>query len=433
MKRAWMVVGLVTASWGLLACDETTPTSSNGGLIPLNPTTVEVVLPFEAFASQIRVYGGYGTTSELFESILAQDYEGELDSRVLVRFSRFPWAATVRDSTGTTRLDSAFTFVGGRLVLRFDTTEANRPAETVQLAAGALTEGFDARTASWTVAVDTINERRVWPEPGAGPVTPLGEALWDPTAGDTVVFELDSAMVAQLGDSVTAGPGVRIDLLTPGLRMNLLRSELRLSAIPNVHRDTVVDLTIRPTAQTFVYDPFPQPSADGIRVGGTPSWRTVLTVGVPALIEGSPSLCARVTCPIVLTAERINSASILLTTEPSQPAFQPSDTLLLDVRPVLASELLPKSPLGSSLVGGLGVRVAPESFRAEGETVVALPITSFLRTVLGQTDDDAVNDLVLLTPIEPFSLGFGSFVGPGRPGAPQLRLILTLADTVEIS
>ena len=136
MKRAWLVAVLISASWGLVACDETTPTSDDGGLIPLEPRTVEVELSFDQFAEAVRVYGGYGTPSELIEAVLAQDYEGTLDARVVTRYSVYPWTASVRDSTGTTRADSAFTFVGGRLVARFDTTEANRPESPVTVAAG---------------------------------------------------------------------------------------------------------------------------------------------------------------------------------------------------------------------------------------------------------------------------------------------------------
>lgn len=433
MKRAWMVAGLVSASWGLLACEETTPTSSDGGLIPLEPRTVEVVLSFEDFAEAVQVYGGYGTPGELFESVLAQDYEGVLDARVLVRYAAYPWRASVADSLGTTRADSAFTFVGGRLVARFDTTEANRPEGPVQLAVGALPRGFDTRTVSWSLAVDTINDRASWPEPGAGPVTALGEAEWDPAAGDSVVFELDSLTVSQLGDTLQGGPGVRYDLRTAGVRMNVLSTDLRLYARPNIHRDTLVTLNAGPVAQTFIYDPVPEPEADGIRVGGAPSWRTVLTFDVPAALEGSDEICALVQCPIAITAERLNNATLVLTTATSQAAFQPSDSVFLDARAVLAPELLPKSPLGSSLVGGLGVSIAPAWFGAEAGAAVSIPLTSFVRALFDDASGEKVRDIVLLTPVEPFSIGFGSFVGPGQVGAPRLRLILTVADTVEIS
>lgn len=432
MKRAWMIVGLVTASWGLLACEETTPTSSDGQLIPLQPRTVEFVLPFEDFAEGVRVYGGYGSPSELFESVLAQDFEGVLDARVLVRFNPYPWVASVLDSTGTTRADSAFTFVGGRFVARFDTTEANRPDGPVQLSAGALPKGFDSRSVSWTVAVDTINDRSEWAEAGAGPVASFGTMEWDPAVSDSVVFELDSLTISQLGDTLQSGDGVRLDLLTPGVRMNLLSTDLRLYSRPNVNQDTLITLNAPPIAQTFIYDPFPEPEVGGIRIGGAPSWRTVLTLDLPDGLEGSAALCAELGCPIELTPGRLNSATLILTTVATQAAFQPADSLFLDARAVLAPDLLPKSPLGTSLVGGLGVSIAPEAFGTAPGRTISIPVTTFVRSLVDESGQK-VPDLVLLTPLEPFSIGFGSFAGPGQVGAPQLRLILTVADTVEIS
>ena len=32
--------------------------------------------------------------------------------------------------------------------------------------------------------------------------------------------------------------------------------------------------------------------------------------------------------------------------------------------------------------------------------------------------------------LEPFSFSFGSFVGPGQPGEPVLRLLITVSDPV---
>jgi hypothetical protein len=432
LKRAWLVAGLVSASWGLLACEETTPTSGNGTLIPLEPQTVALDLSFEEFAEAVTVYGGYGTPSELFEAVLAQDYEGVLDARVLVRYAQFPWAASVRDSTGTTRADSAYTFVGGRLVARFDTTEANRPEGAVVVRAGVLPQEFDARTASWAVAVDTLADRQPWGEAGAGPAVSLGEAEWDPASGDSVVLELDSAMVAMLGDTLQAGPGVRYEVLTAGVRMNLLSSDLRLYARPNIHQDTIVTLNAPPLAQTFIYDPFPEPAQDGIRVGGAPSWRTVMTFDVPTQLPGTPAICQRVQCPITLTPGRLNNATLTLTTAPSEAAFQPADSVFLDARAVLAPELLPKSPLGTSLVGAPGVPIGPDGFGDVAGQTVTIPVTTFVRALFDESGEK-VPDLVLLTPLEPLSIGFGTFVGPGQPGAPRLRLILTVSDTVEIS
>lgn len=432
MKRAWLVAGVVSASWGLLACEEITPTSSDGGLIPLDPRTVEIVLPFGDFAEGVQTFSGFGTPSELFEAVLAQDFEGSLDSRVITRFNVFPWLASVVDSTGTTRADSAFTFLGGYLVARFDTTEANRPDGPVQVSVGALNRVFYGPSASWTVAVDTINDLQLWDEPGAGPVMPLGSAEWDPSLGDSVVFELDSATVATLGDTLEAGPGVRFDLETPGVRINLVDTDLRLRARPNIHQDTVVILDAPPVARTFIYDPLPDPEEGGIRVGGAPSWRSVITLDLPEAVQASPQVCALVGCPLELTPERLNSATLILTTAASQAAFQPADSLFLDARAVLAPDLLPKSPLGTSLVGALGVSIAPEWFGDDAGQTVSIPVTTFVRSLVDDSVGQKVRDLVLLTPLEPLSIGFGTFAGPGTGAAPRLRLILTVTDTVEI-
>jgi hypothetical protein len=280
--------------------------------------------------------------------------------------------------------------------------------------------------------VDTLADRQPWPEPGAGPALDLGAGEWDPTLGDSVVIELDSAAVAMLGDTLQSSPGVRYELQTSGVRINLLSSDLRLYARPNVNPDTLVTLNAGPTAQTFIYDPFPEPADDGIRVGGAPSWRTVLTFDVPAALEGTPAICQRVRCPIEITPQRLNNATLTLTTAASEAAFQPSDSVFLDARAVLAPELLPKSPLGTSLVGVPGVGIAPVDFGEGAGRTISIPVTTFIRALFGDSGEK-VEDLVLLTPLEPLSIGFGSFVGPGQADEPRLRLILTVADTVEIS
>ncbi|NNF38838.1 MAG: hypothetical protein HKN71_09225 [Gemmatimonadetes bacterium] len=316
--------------------------------------------------------------------------------------------------------------------MRFDTTGGNRPDGAVTVSAGALPQEFDPQTASWLVAVDTLGDLRPWGEAGAGPALALGQAEWDPATGDSIVLELDSATVALLGDTLQAGPGVRYEVLTPGVRMNLLSSDLRLYARPNIHLDTLVTLNARPIAETFIYDPFPEPEQGGIRVGGAPSWRTVLTFDVPAELPGTPAVCQRVQCPIVITPGRLNNATLTLTTAQSEAAFQPSDSLFVDARAVLAPELLPKSPLGTSLVGTPGVPIGPDGFGEVAGQTVTIPVTTFVRALFDGSGEK-VPDLALLTPLEPLSIGFGTFVGPGLPGAPRLRLILTVADTVEIS
>lgn len=432
MKRAWMVAVLVSVSWGLLACDEVTPTSSDEGLRPLDPRTVEVVLPFEVFAEQIRVYGGFGTPSSVFQAVLAAEYEGVLDSHVLSLYDIFPWKASVRDSTGTTRVDSAFTQIGGYLMVQFDTTAGNVPPSPVAVGASTLPTTFDPTTASWTMIVDTINDQRAWEVPGAGGGVDLGAATWNPLDGDSIMIPLDSAQLALLGDTLRVGNGVRFDLRTAGGRINLIDTALRIRVRPNIHRDTVVTISALGGSRTFIYDPVPLPAADGIRVGGAPSWRTVFTVALPPALDPDGAVCAIVTCPIVVHAEGLNSATLELTTATTQPAFQPADTIFLDARPILSPELLPKSPVGASLVGGLGVAIPPEAFTGERPRTVAIPLTTFVRALLSDPEAERAGELAILTPIEPLSIAFASFEGPGSAAPPMLRLILTVSDTMEV-
>lgn len=434
MKRRWVTAVLVAASWAVLACDEKTPTSLDEDRLPVDPTTVEIILSWDDFARGLVVYGGYGTTSELGSGVLAHGFEGTLDARTLVRFEPFPFRATVRDSVGTLRADSNFTFVGGRVVARLDTLSSTNGDEPVALSLGAITESWDVRTTSWTLAIDTIGDARPWSEPGAGPVQALGEVEWDPIEGDSVSFELDSATVAVLGDTLNDTRGLRLALLTAGQRVDVRDISLRLEARPNVHLDTLVTLTAESRGLTFVYDPVPEPPPAGIRVGGTPAWRTVIDLDVPRVLNGPASLCAQVGCPFELEPSRVNHASLVLTTSDVEPtAFQPTDTIRLDVRPVLSPDLLPKSPLGSSFLGVVGEPVPPEAFRDQARLEVAVPITSLVRVLVDLDTTAALSSQVALLSVqEPFSLAFGAFVGPGLPGAPVLRLIVTAADTVRL-
>lgn len=435
MKRRWIWAVLVAASWGIVSCDEVPPTSLDDDGFPVDPRTVEVVLPFADFAESLTVYGGYGTAADLGGGVVASAYRGTLEARTLVRFGPYPFRASVRDSLGTIRADSNFTFVGGRVVARLDTLSSTNGEEPVTLALGALTTPWHSRSATWTLAVDTSGEQRAWPEPGAGPIVPVAEGEWLPAEGDSVVIEVDSATVARWADTTDASRGLRIDLVTAGERVDVNSVTLRLDARPNIHQDTLVTLTSSGTNLTFIYDPVPEPPPDGIRIGGTPAWRTVVRTNLPRVLDGPPSLCAALGCPFTLDPGRVNHASLILTSRAVEPAaFQPTDTVRLDVRTVLAPDRLPKSPLGSSFVGSFGHSVPPSAFGDEAGVPVAIPVTTFVRALLAP--DTAATppptDLALLSLLEPLSLAFASFVGPGEPGAPVLRLIITAPDTVEL-
>ncbi len=430
--RVWnaLVAGIVAAS----ACGEEPPTAVDASALPSPPVTVELRLPWSEYASSLEVFGGYGAPAELGSGVVAQDFGGTLDARTLVRYGGYPVAVSVRDTTGTTRPDSSLTFIGGRLVAFLDTL-ASRADGPVTLALGAIQQEWDVRTVSWTVAVDTINDRRLWAEPGAGPVVPLATAVWDPAEGDSVWFELDSAMVAAWADTTDASRGARIDALTPGVRLQVNGTVLRLNTRPSLNPDSTFFLVASQREITFVYDPFPEPPPDGIRVGGAPAWRTVFDVTVPRTLNGPEELCEAVGCPLELDPNELSFAGLILYSRRTPEAFQPTDTVGVDVRPVLLRDALPKAPLGNTLVGAFGRRIAPEAFGDGEGTQVELPITPFARDLLrGETPQGTPppSTLALLSVFEPISISFASFHGPGSAFEPVLRLVVTVARPVEL-
>jgi hypothetical protein len=195
-----------------------------------------------------------------------------------------------------------------------------------------------------------------------------------------------------------------------------------------------VELGVGSKTRTFIYRPVPEAPENEIRVGGAPAWRTVFTMNMPETLDGPPELCRLVQCPLTLAPESLISASLVLTTQAPPPAFQPTDSLRLDVRPVLEPSRLPKSPLGSSLVGLFGVSLLPEYFGEEAGAEVEIPLGAYIQGLIAVNTGSAVavppTTLALLSSFEPLSLYFAAFEGPDSPAGPQLRLILTLAEDV---
>ena len=434
MRQASLLGLLALGFWSLLACQEQYPTSEDGDLFPVSPITAQVTLPFEAFAEEMAVWGGYGRPIELGTGVLAWAYGGTLDARTLVAWGSYPKTVSVRDTTGTIRPDSMLSFVGGRVVAVFDTITSTRSVP-VDLALGALPELWDPGSATWSRAVDSVGDRRPWPEEGAGPVLPLATAQWDPTAGDSVVFTLDSAAVALWTDTLVAKKGVRVDATTEGVRLDLTNLRLLLDTKARSNPDTVVELTVSARYRTFIYQPALQGTGESFWVGGVPAWRTVIKLDLPDSVNLSPELCAQGSCPVPLTAQSLVSASLVLKTEAPPAGFQPADTLRMDVREVLEPTRMPKSPLGYSLAGFFGIRIPPEQFGEDAGTEVLIPLVGYVDGLIKAKSDPDVKvsrSLAFLSSFEPLSLYIGSFGGPGSAHPPELRLLLTLGQGVQI-
>ncbi|MEX2467948.1 MAG: hypothetical protein WD995_13645 [Gemmatimonadota bacterium] len=419
------------------ACSEQTPTSIGNDVLPGEPITLSIEIPWEEFGSDLVVLGGYGAPSDIGTGVVANAFAGTLNARTLVRFGAYPQSASVVDTEGTTVTDTDLTIIGGRVVATIN-RRASVFAGPLSLTLGATQDTWDLASADWEHAVDTIGAQLPWTELGGGPVTPLDTATWDPSAaGDTISFVLDSAEVADWSDASDPSRGGRLDLVTEGHRLAISSVQLRLDARPSVNPDTIVSLNVAEREITFIYDPEPEVPTDGIRVGGAPAWRTVFDLQAPTELTGPPELCSAVGCPVTLEPGQISYAALVLRSRPTEAAFQPRDSLGLDVREVLSRDALPKAPLGSPIFGSQGLRYAASLFGDDGGTAVEIPITPLVRNLVEGVDPETQipfpNTIALLSAFEPRSIAYGSFYGPGSgANAPVLKLIVTVGASVEL-
>ncbi len=429
-----MKVGLAGLLFlGLVSCADKTPTSLDQALIPAKPATVEIRLPWSQFGSDFAVYGGFGYPYQLGTAVVASTFGG-LQAKAIAEFSGFATDALVKDSAGTLITDTAVSVVGGRVVVQFDTATSNVPGK-LTLALGALQQKWDPVSVSWTMTVDTTGDHQAWSQPGGGKIVPLTTTTWTPDSGDSIVFNIDSTVVASLGDTATLVDGIVVSSLSPDTRLHVTSMSASLVAKTKINTDTTLYLTSSLAHMTFMYSPAPPAPTGEVRVGGVPAWRTVMRINVPDSLDNLPVLCAVVACPMKLTADQVNYAALVLHTDFSDPAFQPSDSVGLDVRRVLSPEALPKAPLSTSmLASSTGFRVPSFYFNRPGGVDVEVPITGFVRDLISSDTTAAglplSHVLALLAASEPASVSYATFQGPSGAQPPLLKLIITGSKAV---
>jgi len=415
------------------ACTERSPSGPDDSQIPDPPATITLRIPWASFGSNLRVYGGYGAPDEMNTATIAKSYGG-VDSRALFSFAAFPSGTQVRD-TATDNLvaDTALTYIDAYVVAQFDTI-ATTIVDTLTLEFGQTAESWDAATASWTHAVNFPTVQRTWSQPGGGATLPIRQALWDRATGDSAQFFLDSAQIRRWregADSVRSG---RLELVSDNHRLKVTEVALRLVATSQ-RTDSIIVLTVAMTRATFIYNPQATPPADGLRVGGAPAWRSVLDVALPTTLNGPPELCAAAGCPFNLEARNVTYAGLEMMTRRPPDAFVPQDTIIMDGRAVLAPGALPKSPLGTTVVGTAGHRFAPALFGPQQGSLVDFPITGFVQSLLRGPDEAGrlpSNTLAILSLGEPSTFSFAEFFGPGSVSEPVLELVITASPAMDL-
>ncbi|CAN5853806.1 hypothetical protein BH23GEM9_BH23GEM9_18320 [soil metagenome] len=401
------------------ACGQEVPTGVGAGLLPPDAVrTFEVILEPDRYLVYDTAFGQYTDPQDAPFIVVANQFEGGLNSNALVRFS-IPASVTVTDATGVVRLDTVPNYFAGTVRMGIDSTLA--PTAAVRLALYRAGEDWHG-SATWTQRVDSGGVSLTWSVPG-GTRGALVDTVTVAAGADSIVFNVDSATIALWADTSNASRGAIIVAETPGTRLRTSLPALFLEARPSVRPDTVATTIAAAPVHTWLFDPEPPLSVGIPQVGGTPAWRTVFrlrerldTLSFPC--PGVPNCRAR------LGDSHINYAAIRLQPRAMTSGFRPEAPITVAAYLMLPTEQLPlqRSPLGD--LSGF-VTIPASSFAAPAGPVVEIAMTDMIRVASLNPDDRGTGFLpthFALVPGEPRTFGYGVF----EP-MPALRLVISIA------
>lgn len=373
MRSRSLFVLLAALAVTVAACSDETPTLSGPGEFPAGGRAVtrEVILPASRFFEVLGGFSGYTRASDASYAVVANQYGGELNAHALARFVGFPRTVTYLRN-GVSKTDAAFSFAESRLVLNVDSlATAGRPF-TLQVWEAA--QRFDPRTATWTLAIDSVGEQVAFTEPGGTRGALLGQATYPVTGGDSLVVTLSPASIRRMADSTS--PGVVFTVAETGARIEFADLLLRIAVKPD---SALPDTTITFTAGTgsnltTVYTPEqPDAPAGTLAVGGIRSARTLLKLNLEQTVPGcpAPQTCAEVP----LSQVQLNQVAILLRPTAVPRGFAALNRVPLALRLVVEPELGRVAPLGQTLLD-------QDVLFSSTDSLVVLPVTSLTRTLI---------------------------------------------------
>ena len=404
------------------ACTQDSPTEVGSGLLPPDAIrTFEVVLEPERYLVWDTAFGLYSAAADADYTLIAREYEGVLNSNVLLRYA-IPRTISVIDTAGVLRTDSMPIYFSGAVRVAIDTVASTPPLADLDLYR--TTEDWDRLTATWTLRVDSPGVEIPWTTPGGSPGALIGSATWD--AADSVLIPVDSATIALWRDTTDATRGAVLTTSTPGTRLRTVLPTLRLRARSTWNPDTVVEVTVAP-GRTFIYEPELADVSSTPRVGGTPAWRTVLRLRermdtVTVACPGVPG------CRVRLSDVAISYGGMVLQPQQAPPGFAPELPLDIAVHAVLPSPLLPltRSPLTPPFGAKSGIPVS--AFTAPAAPAVEVPVTDFVRLLVTPPDETfRPTHIALLPGGTRRTFGFGTF-----EEMPSLRIIVTISTELQL-
>jgi hypothetical protein len=409
----------------LAACGEESPTEAGGPLLPGEVRSFEVILEPGRYLLSDTAFSGYADAFDVTYFVVANAFDDALHAHMLTRFE-MPVAISVRDNAGALRQDSAPIYFSGEILFRVDSLRSTSkgPLDFELLR---LDEPWDAPTATWALRIDTPGVALPWSVPGGTTSARIDTSTWASSPSDTLRFAVDSATLAAWTDTLDESRGSLLRMLDTGERMRVTEVLMRAQARSTIDPDTVVTVTIRPPATTFVFDPPIEETSGAPHLGGITAWRTFLTLK-PRLDTIAVPCPDQPGCTVQLRDVTINHAALLLEPEMPPAGFAPEDSIQPIARILLQSDDVPliRSLLGG-VAGGASAPIAPARF--VGDEPIELPLTDYLTQIAADTVSAATVPaaLALLPGVQSGTFGFAAF----RP-APRLRLVLSVASELQL-
>jgi hypothetical protein len=408
MRRTLLLGSVGAALLPLLAgCTDESPLLGPDRFPPgTAPVTLEVALPASAYLEELGRFTGYTGPANATFFLVANAYEGALHAHTLATFTGFPETVTY-PLGGESQTDTAFSYGPGRLVVLVDSLGTLEQA--AELEVWEVTQSWDTRSVTWTLAADTAGVQEPWQQPGGTRGARVATASYDPdpAARDSVVFELDAATMQRLAGAELEGLLVRPS--TPGARLRLRGMALRAELIPDARPDTSISANLS-AAPTFVFTPEPPQPATAWHAGGIRGARTLFRIDNDLQLPGCP---ATQTCPTVSIRDvNLNRIALRLRPVPVPQGHGPLAPVPLAIRTIDEPELGRFAPLATPVMdGGL-----PAVEYTPGDTLVDLPLTQYLELTL--TRDELPLTFALLSaslterPGAPANFGVAWFAEP---------------------
>jgi len=419
-------------------CRDELPTVLGPDRFPAGARLTSVVLELSAdqFLEEIGQFTGYAAARDATYQLVANNFEGTLQARSLVRLTGFPVAVTV-PTGGTAVTDTVFTYTAGQIVVPVDTA-ATRVTGSVTLRLHEAAQEWDAFSTTWTHAVDTVGVRVPWTQPGGSLGPELARTMWmpgDTAVRDSVRWQVDSLTVARMASEDFRG----LIVVAEGApsRVQLGAFSLRTGARGASRPDTVISQVVTTALRAFVFTPEPPAPIGPWTAGGVRAARTLFRVTLPEHVAACPPGAAPgQACPQVpIRNVTLNDVSLLLRSAPVRDGFRPLAPVEVTLRVIAEPELGRRAPLGPPAFGRqvpgapgqfASAVVAPSLF-LEGsipaDNVVNIPVTDHFRGVLAQDTVAARASTAFALLQEPQGAAFGHV---RFAASPRLRIVYTL-------